>query len=248
MWFTPPPRGIHCEFQKQCEHTWATDGCFQFIGYFLAATCCEVLDLSPFIVWVLFFFTRWPLKMAMDSNPGLQQSFLEETLFGCPRHIYRNAMKCLSSTCYNMFLHNYLNTIVSQTYVSSLSFPRRLTSFQPFPMDASVAFGGSDFLHWGWWKCLNFVITWGPLRPWTVNKVMSFLPGTLVWENSFLCLCVLIGIVYIYICIMYGWCIGIDFSRWYGFRTFHDISWFIHCFVATKALKEYHTQSTCLED
>ena len=108
--------------------------------------------------------------------------FFGRDLFGCPRHIYRNAMKCLSSTCYNMFLHNYLNTIVSQTYVSSLSFPRRLTSFQPFPMDASVAFGGSDFLHWGWWKCLNFVITWGPLRPWTVNKVMSFLPGTLVWR------------------------------------------------------------------
>lgn len=127
-----------------------------------------------------------------------------------------------------------------------LSFLRCLTSFQPFPMDASVAFGGSGFLRWGWWKCLNFVTTWGLLRPWTVNKVVCFLPGSLVWRiHSYVYASYIVGMVYMHHVWMMYW------NRFFKVIRFLDISWHFliySLFCRYKSLKEYHTQSTCLED
>lgn len=55
-------------------------------------------------------------------------------------------MKCLNAT-YNIFLQNCLNTSNYPKHMFLPFFSETFGQFQPFPMDASVAFGGSDFLH-----------------------------------------------------------------------------------------------------
>lgn len=158
----PPPappeiecnRGIHCEFQNSVNTHEQPMGVFiaskQKNHWILSPRFCiwKVLDLSHFILWVLFFspadrWKWWWIQTLVSSSHFWKRLIWMSTTYlqKCSEMFSCN----LQHVPTKLFKYNSIPNICF-----GLSFLRCLTSFQPFPMDASVASGGSGFLRWGW--------------------------------------------------------------------------------------------------